>query len=70
MLPALEALIALQALDSAADTARRRLVELPAAELAIAQRLDDAFAKSGHDIKKLIEAMTVSDAFLYRGAPQ
>lgn len=42
MLPALEALIALQALDSAADTARRRLVELPAADLAIAQRLDDA----------------------------
>ena len=44
MLPALEALIALQALDSAADTARRRLAELPAAELAIAQRLDDARA--------------------------
>ena len=44
MLPALEALIALQALDSAADSARRRLTELPAAELAIAQRLDEAGA--------------------------
>lgn len=44
MLPALEALIALQALDSAADSARRRLTELPAAELAIAQRLDEAAA--------------------------
>jgi hypothetical protein len=44
MVPALEALIALQALDSAADTARRRLAELPAAERAIAQRLDEAGA--------------------------
>jgi predicted nucleic acid-binding Zn-ribbon protein len=42
MIPALEALIELQALDTAADTARRRLAELPAAEQAIAQRLDAA----------------------------
>jgi uncharacterized protein len=32
MLPALQSLIALQALDTAADAARRRLAELPAAE--------------------------------------
>jgi predicted nucleic acid-binding Zn-ribbon protein len=32
MLPALQSLVALQALDSAADAARRRLAELPAAE--------------------------------------
>jgi predicted nucleic acid-binding Zn-ribbon protein len=40
----LEALIALQALDSAADTARRRLAELPAAEQAVAARLAEATA--------------------------
>ncbi len=44
MLPAIEALIALQAVDTAADTARRRLAELPSAELVIAQRLDEAKA--------------------------
>jgi len=42
--PALAALVALQALDSAADTARRRLAELPAAELALAARVDEATA--------------------------
>jgi predicted nucleic acid-binding Zn-ribbon protein len=44
MLPALEALIELQALDTAAESARRRLAELPAAQQAIAQRLDLAAA--------------------------
>jgi predicted nucleic acid-binding Zn-ribbon protein len=44
MLPALDALIALQGLDTAADTARRRLAELPAAEQAIAHRVDEAAA--------------------------
>jgi predicted nucleic acid-binding Zn-ribbon protein len=44
MLTALEALIALQSLDTAADGARRRLAELPAAEEAIAQKLADAAA--------------------------
>ncbi|HEX7780516.1 MAG TPA: C4-type zinc ribbon domain-containing protein [Vicinamibacterales bacterium] len=44
MVQALEALVALQALDTAADTARRRLAELPAAEQIIAQRVDDAAA--------------------------
>jgi len=42
MLPALESLIALQSLDTAADGARRRMAELPAAEQAIAQRQEDA----------------------------
>lgn len=42
MLPSLEALIALQGLDTAADVARRRLADLPAAEQAIAQRLAEA----------------------------
>jgi predicted nucleic acid-binding Zn-ribbon protein len=40
--PALSALIALQALDSAAETARKRLADLPAAENAIAQTLATA----------------------------
>ena len=44
MVQALEALVALQALDTAADTARRRLAELPAAEQIIAQRVDEAAA--------------------------
>ena len=39
MSPALTALIALQALDSAAEAARKRLVDLPAAEQAIAAAL-------------------------------
>lgn len=44
MVQALEALVALQALDTAADMARRRLAELPAAEQIIAQRVDEAAA--------------------------
>lgn len=44
MLPALDNLIALQALDTAADAARRRLGELPAAEEAIAARAAEAAA--------------------------
>lgn len=40
----LAALVALQALDSAADAARRRLAELPAAEQALAARVADATA--------------------------
>jgi predicted nucleic acid-binding Zn-ribbon protein len=44
MLPALEALVGLQALDTAADAARRRLAELPAAEQTIALRVDEAAA--------------------------
>lgn len=44
MVQALEALVALQALDTAADTARRRLAELPAVEQIIAQRVDEAAA--------------------------
>ena len=44
MLPALASLIALQQLDTAADTARKRLAELPAAEDAIATRLSAAAA--------------------------
>jgi predicted nucleic acid-binding Zn-ribbon protein len=42
MLPALQSVIALQALDSAADAARRRLAELPAAADAIAAREGEA----------------------------
>jgi predicted nucleic acid-binding Zn-ribbon protein len=42
MLPALESLIALQSLDTAADHARRRMAELPAAEQAIALRQEEA----------------------------
>lgn len=44
MIAALQALIALQTLDSAADAARKRQAELPAAEAAIADRLTDAQA--------------------------
>lgn len=44
MSPTLAALIALQALDSAADAARRRLADLPAAEEAIAAGLAGARA--------------------------
>ena len=44
MLPALATLIALQQLDTAADTARRRLGELPAAEQALADQLSAAAA--------------------------
>ena len=46
MSPALAALIALQALDTAADTARKRLADLPAAEQAIADALATARAAS------------------------
>ena len=42
MLPALAALIALQALDTAADAAKKRLADLPAAEQAIADALTAA----------------------------
>lgn len=42
MLPALASLIALQQLDTAAETARRRLTELPAALQAIESRIADA----------------------------
>ena len=44
MFPVLETLIALQALDSAADAARRRLTELPAAEQAIDKQIAAALA--------------------------
>jgi len=44
VIPALQALIALQKLDSAADAARKRQAELPAAEEAIASRLVDTQA--------------------------
>lgn len=44
MTPLLESLIALQALDTAAETARRRLAELPAAEQAIERDLAAAVA--------------------------
>jgi predicted nucleic acid-binding Zn-ribbon protein len=44
VLPVLETLIALQALDTAAETARRRLAELPAAEQALDRRLAAASA--------------------------
>ena len=44
MLPALSSLIALQQLDSAADVARKRLAELPAAEQAIDTRIAAATA--------------------------
>jgi len=44
MLPALDSLIALQLLDSAADGARRRLAELPAAEQALSARAAEAAA--------------------------
>jgi predicted nucleic acid-binding Zn-ribbon protein len=42
MLPALAALVALQRLDSAADSRRRRLGELPAAEQALDQAVSEA----------------------------
>ena len=44
MLPALESLIALQKLDTAADAARKRLAELPAVEEEIVRRLAAATA--------------------------
>ena len=44
MLPALDALIALQQLDTAADAARKRLSELPAAEQAVETRVSAATA--------------------------
>ena len=44
MIPALSALVALQKLDSAADAARKRLGELPAAEQAIAAGIASARA--------------------------
>ncbi len=50
MSPALIALTALQALDSAADVARKRLAELPAAEQAIRARV--AAAKAAGDAVK------------------
>ena len=53
MVPALEALVELQALDTAADTARRRLAELPAAEQIIAQRVDEAAALVDADKNRL-----------------
>jgi len=64
MLPALDSLIALQGLDSAADAARRRLGELPAAEQAFAARsaeaaaaLDAVAAKitENHDRRRALE---------------
>jgi predicted nucleic acid-binding Zn-ribbon protein len=42
MSPVLASLVALQSLDSAADTARKRLAELPASERAIEQQLSAA----------------------------
>lgn len=48
--PALIALTALQTLDSAADTARKRIAELPAAEQAIAAHL--AASKAAGDVVK------------------
>jgi predicted nucleic acid-binding Zn-ribbon protein len=50
VLPVLETLIALQALDTAAETARRRLAELPAAEQALDRRL--AAASAAVDVAK------------------
>ena len=44
MLPALASLISLQQLDTAADTARKRLADLPAAEQAIETRIAAATA--------------------------
>lgn len=44
MMPSLASLIALQELDTAAETARRRLAELPAAEAAIEQTVTSAAA--------------------------
>jgi predicted nucleic acid-binding Zn-ribbon protein len=44
VLPVLETLIALQSLDTAAETARRRLAELPAAEQALDRRAAAATA--------------------------
>jgi hypothetical protein len=64
MLPALEHLIALQALDSAAEAARRRQSELPAAEQAIEAREADAGAAlervkvqvaANHDRRRALE---------------
>jgi predicted nucleic acid-binding Zn-ribbon protein len=44
VLPALASLIALQKLDTAAETARQRLAELPAAEAALARQIEQAAA--------------------------
>lgn len=44
MTPSLAALVAVQALDSAADAGRRRLAELPAAEQALAAHITEAAA--------------------------
>jgi predicted nucleic acid-binding Zn-ribbon protein len=44
VLPALVSLIALQQLDTAAETARKRLAEMPGAEQALQRKLDDAQA--------------------------
>jgi predicted nucleic acid-binding Zn-ribbon protein len=62
--PTLSALVALQALDTAADSARKRLADLPAAELAIDQAVAAAEAelatlktqlKDNHDARRALE---------------
>lgn len=64
MHPSLAALVALQALDTAADLARKRLAELPAAEQAIAAGIAAADAevarlkaeiKTNHDQRRALE---------------
>jgi uncharacterized protein len=50
VLPVLQTLIALQALDTAAEAARRRLAELPASEQAIARKI--ASAQAAVDVAK------------------
>jgi predicted nucleic acid-binding Zn-ribbon protein len=54
VLQALERLIALQALDTAAETARRRLADLPAVEQAIARKI--TVAEAAVDVAKAAHA--------------
>jgi uncharacterized protein len=76
MLPALASLIALQQLDTAADAARKRLTDLPAAAEAIDQRLEAAstavevaeaaLAENHHARRELEKEVAAVDARLSR----
>src|SRR6188768_3606682 len=74
MLPDLAALVALQQLDTAAETARRRLAELPGAEAAILAQIASAqaavdeaksrVAANAHDRRELEKQVAAVDARL------
>jgi hypothetical protein len=63
MNPLLASLVALQSLDTAADTARRRLAELPAAEQALADEVARVAATVDAVKTKLAESQTARRQF-------